>query len=143
MAVRVRLRIRSRSTGVEIVSSALVNSGFESDKPQLLIPRALAERLGIWPLREVTTAQYDMTAGPVSLSVLPDELEVYVVTHDREKGPVVCDAVVSTVEEEVLINDQLGEALGIVILGLGSGKWRFVDDDPQTVRMSETPQYWR
>ena len=49
MAVRVRLRIRARHGGGEVETSALVNSGYEADSPQLLIPRPLAARLGLWP----------------------------------------------------------------------------------------------
>jgi hypothetical protein len=33
MAVRVRLRVRSRTTGRELRVNALVNSGFETFKP--------------------------------------------------------------------------------------------------------------
>ena len=40
MAVRVRLRIRK--TKREILTTALVNTGFESDEPQLIIPLRLA-----------------------------------------------------------------------------------------------------
>ena len=54
-----------------------------------------------------------------------------------------CNALISHPEEEVLINDKLGEALGIVITAIGSGKWNFADDKPGTVRSSEKPQYWR
>ncbi|MEM2677300.1 MAG: hypothetical protein QXU62_01545 [Thermofilaceae archaeon] len=49
MAVRVKLRVRSLRSGREVVSSALVNSSFEAETPQLLIPRRLALELGLWP----------------------------------------------------------------------------------------------
>lgn len=143
MGVRVKIKIISRSTGKQVITSALVNSGFESDKPQLLIPRKLAEELGLWPPTVTTSMEYKTTAGPVYLITISDELEVYIVTHDKEKGPFVCDAVISTIEDEVLINDQLGELLGIIILGLSSGKWKFIDDPPDKIRTSESPQYWR
>ncbi|WP_243679262.1 hypothetical protein [Vulcanisaeta distributa] len=69
-------------------------------------------------------------------------MQITVVTDDRETRDVVCDAVISHIEEEVIINDKLSEELGIVILAAGSGKWRFVDDDASKVRYSEPPQYW-
>jgi len=43
--VRVRLRTKE---GREELTVALVNSGFESDRPQILIPISLARRLGLW-----------------------------------------------------------------------------------------------
>lgn len=45
MAVRVRLRIGSGNR--EALFSALVNSGFEADEPQLILPYRLAEVLGL------------------------------------------------------------------------------------------------
>ena len=45
MAVRVKLRIKGESG--EIVTSALVNSGFEAAEPQLIIPLSLAEILNL------------------------------------------------------------------------------------------------
>jgi hypothetical protein len=42
IAVRVKLRLRARTSGETIEASALVNSGFETESPQLLIPRELA-----------------------------------------------------------------------------------------------------
>jgi hypothetical protein len=47
MAVRVRLRILRGDNVVETV--ALVNSGYEADSPQLMIPVHLAKVLGLWP----------------------------------------------------------------------------------------------
>ncbi|WP_440059410.1 hypothetical protein ACSU1N_06380 [Thermogladius sp. 4427co] len=54
----------------------------------------------------------------------------------------VCDAIISHIEEEVIVNDKLGEELRVVLLGLASGKWRFIDDPPELVRYSEKPQYF-
>jgi hypothetical protein len=45
LAVRVRLRIKGTSR--EVVTSALINSGFEADEPQLVIPVGLGEALGL------------------------------------------------------------------------------------------------
>jgi len=143
MAVRIKLKIRAKSSDKEVLSTALVNSGFETEKPQLLIPRRLAEEIGLWPpppnssLIELGTA-----GGPVRNYVVPDELEVSAVTNDKIVGPATCDAIISHIEEEVLINDKLGEALGIVILRLGAGYWRFADDSPDVSRKSESPKYW-
>ncbi len=123
-----------------MVSSALVNSGFEAETPQLLIPRRLALELGLWPppedsyLLEVGTA-----GGPVRNYLAPKAAEVLVETGDRAVGPIQCDLMISNLEYEVLISDRLGGELGIVILDL-RGKWRFSDEN--IVRETEPPQHW-
>lgn len=138
--VRVKLKIKSLLSSEEIVTSALVNSGFEAETPQLLIPRSLAVKLGLWPpppqayLIEVGTA-----GGPVRNYFIPRAVEVYVVTDDRMVGSVECDVMISNLEYEVLISDRLGSDLGIVILDL-RGKWRFSDEEK--VRVTEPPQHW-
>ncbi len=135
-----KLRIKSLLSSEEVVTSALVNSGFEAETPQLLIPRSLASKLGLWPpppqarLIEVGTA-----GGPVRNYLVPRATEVSVVTSDRCVGPVVSDVMISDHEFEVLISDRLGSELGLVILDL-RGKWRFSDEE--CVRFSEEPQYW-
>ena len=139
MAVRVRLRVTSRYGG-EVPTPALVNSGFEAETPQLLLPRGLASILNLWPpppeaqLIEVGTA-----GGPVRNYIVPRALQVWVETEDRRVGPIECDAMISLLEYEVLISDMLGGELGIVILDL-RGKWRFADEDK--VRSTEPPRYW-
>ncbi len=140
MAVRVKLRIRSRLGGETVETSALVNSGYEADTPQLLVPRALAVRLNLWPPPpEAELVEVGTAGGPVRNFIVRRAVDVWVVTSDRLVGPVVADAMISSVEQEVLISDLLGSELGIVILDL-RGKWRFRDEN--TVRLSEPPQYW-
>ncbi|MEM2927112.1 MAG: hypothetical protein QXO94_06610 [Candidatus Bathyarchaeia archaeon] len=141
MALRIRLRVKSENNAVE--TSALVNSGFETEKPQLLIPLRLARELGLWPpppdaeLIELGTA-----GGPVRNYLIYDALEVSAITEDRIVGPVKCDALISHIEHEVLINDKLGEELKIIILAMASGKWRFQNDSSDTIRETVTPQHW-
>jgi hypothetical protein len=140
VGVRVKLKIVSRS-GKEVITSALANSGFEAETPQLLIPRSLAHELDLWPpppdanLIEVGTA-----GGPVRNYLIPKALDVYVLAGDRTVGPVKCDAMISLIEYEVLISDVLIEELGVVLLAPKTGLWRFKDED--RVRVSEVPQYW-
>ena len=76
------------------------------------------------------------------LVLVRDALEVWVVTSDRIIGPRVADVLISGVEEEALMNDKLVEELDIVIVAAGSGKWRFVDDPVDVIRVTEKPQYW-
>ncbi len=143
MAVRVRLRLRSKTSQETIETSALVNSGFEAESPQLLIPIPLARQLSLYPppptssIIEVGTA-----GGPVRVFLVREALQAWVVTGDREVGPKLVDVMISPTEEEVLISDVLAEEFGIVLLAIGSGKWRFIDDPLDKVRYSEKPQYW-
>ena len=137
-----KVRIESLRSGRSVETSALVNSGFEADTPQLLVPRSLAKQLDLWPppddaqLVEVGTA-----GGPTRNYLVPRSLQVSVVTTDRVVGPITADAMISSLEYEVLISDYLGSLLGIVILDL-RGKWRFADDSPETVRESVPPEHW-
>ena len=140
MVVRIKLRIRSLKADKEIFTSALVNSGFEAETPQLLIPRRLAVELGLWPPPdEATLIEVGTAGGPVRNYLIPNAAEVTVDTGDRRVGPIKCDIMLSNLEYEVLISDKLGGELGIVILDL-RGKWRFNDEN--IVRESESPQYW-
>ena len=52
MAVRVRVKIGRRSAAkiskaVEV--TAVANSGFEAEEPEILLPLKVAEKLGPWP----------------------------------------------------------------------------------------------
>jgi len=140
LAVRVKLRVKSLKAGKEVVTSALVNSGYEAETPQLLVPRRLALELGLWPPPdEAVLVEVGTAGGPVRNYLVPRAAEVLVEAGDRAVGPVQCDVMISILEHEVLISDRLGGELGIVILDL-RGKWRFSDED--RVRETEPPQYW-
>jgi hypothetical protein len=74
VAVRVRLRVRSRSTERELKTSALVNSGFETFKLQLLVPVRFAMVLGLWPHipRDYAIRDCMTTGGLTRMYVLID-----------------------------------------------------------------------
>ncbi len=71
--MRVKLRIKSRlEAGVEVETIALVNSGFEADAPEIVIPMGLAERLNLRSrLLEARVEPYNTVAGPIRMYVLP------------------------------------------------------------------------
>ena len=64
MGVRVRVRIKAL-----IGPSALANTGYEAEGPEVLLPRPLAEHLGL-PARapEARRAYYETPLGILSLS---------------------------------------------------------------------------
>jgi len=148
MAVRVRLKLKSRTTGRELRVNALVCSGFETFKPQLLVPARVAEMLGLWPLisRDYVVKDYMTAGGPTRMYLLVDEAEVSV-DVEYATDAVISDLVISTIEDEVLISDKLAGKLGIVVYDFAEGIWR-LKTDPEDVRRKsverdmelETPQ---
>jgi hypothetical protein len=144
VAVRVKLRIKSRlEAGVEVETVALVNSGFEADAPEIVIPMRLAERLNLRSrLLEARVEPYNTVAGPIRMYVLPSSIEVEVVEEDNRSPTVVCDAVISDTEIEVLISDYLAGALGIVVEDFRDGIWRLKSDPPTRQRRTYKPQHW-
>jgi len=65
MAVRIKLRLRY--CGKVLETSALVNTGFETPNPQILLPIKVAERLSLWPElpKDTLVEIYDTAGGPV------------------------------------------------------------------------------
>jgi len=47
VGVRVKIRIRYANSLVDVIG--LVNTGYETDISEVLIPLDVAERLGLWP----------------------------------------------------------------------------------------------
>ena len=143
MVVRVKLAVRNRETGASLELAALVNSGFETETPQLLLPVAAARELGLWPPGPgASRATYDTAGGPVGVWIYPRALVIRVVAEDVEAPEVIADAVVSTVEREVLISDKLTSALQIAIEDAGEGLWRFRFEGLDRLRRSVGPQFW-
>jgi len=144
VAVRVRLRVKNNLSGKVVEAVALLNSGFETLKPQLLIPVKLAEVLGLWPsLPESSYVKEYGTAGGITKTyVVPENLVVCVVTDGRCSPTAVSDSVISLLEEEALIGDKLAGKLGIMVFDFAEGIWKLKIDPPDKMRESEPPQYW-
>ncbi len=129
MAVRVKLLIKVNGKTKEVV--ALVNSGYEADSPQLMIPHGIARELGLWPpptaSRELV---YDTAGGPVKVWLIPSVAKAKVVAEDQVSSKeVLIDLVVSTYVDEPLISDALASAFEIVIEDPYRGLWRFKWED--------------
>ena len=142
--MRVKLRIKARGSGRDVETVALVNSGFETTTPQLLIPRRLAEALGIWPemASEARIVTYGTAGGLVRNYFLPRALEVSLVEEDIRTEAVVADAVISDIEEEVLISDKLTGRLGIILEDVGEGIYALKADPDRKLRRSHPPERW-
>jgi len=80
MAIRVKLRLKSKlGLHREMDVIALVNSGFEADSPQVLVPVRIAKELDLYAhLLEARIESYGTVAGPVRLYVLPSSVEAWI-----------------------------------------------------------------
>lgn len=143
MAVRVKLRIEL-ANGEDCEVNCLVNSGFESDRAELMIPIRLAEQLRIYPNipKEGLSEVYSTAGGLTRVTRIPDYAIVTIITDDRVSKPVKCDIVICTFVEEVLINDLLTEELSIAIEAMKRGLWRFADEPSTKLRKSVSAQRW-
>ena len=141
IAVRVKLLIREPKSGREIVTNALVNSGFETLTIKILIPKNLANELGLWPVpADASVVSLESSGGEVGLYLIKNGVMVKLYGEDMDF--VMCDVLVSTIEREVLISDKLASALKIVLEDPGEGLRRLRTDPPDRLRRSEELQEW-
>lgn len=136
MGIRVRIKIQYRGSSVSTV--ALVNSGYETEVPEIHVPITLARKLG-FSLEHLKAERYRVV-GSETITYSLNHVEVRVVTEDRETGWVRAKAVSVPGEVEVLLSDALIEDLGINVLKPRSGLWRFVDEE--RLRKSEEAEHW-
>lgn len=136
----VRIKIKIETNDREIITSALINSGYEADRPEVLIPLRLAQELNLWsPIAE----EYVRTPfGIGRMYIICTRAIVQVVTEDRVSSPVRVCVTVSEFEREVLISDYLAGELGIAVEDFREGLWRFRDEPLSKLRKSERPQFW-
>jgi hypothetical protein len=135
--VRVKVRV---VVGVRVFEAiALVNTGFETDEPQLLIPYnlLLEKNIDISELGKPSLLEYDTPGGSVTMYVYPRACRVSIIEPDRSSREVIADLVVSLTEREVLMSDALIEELGVIIISPRKGLWKFTDDPSTTTRSSQ------
>jgi len=145
MAVRVKLTMKAlkgRKAGSILETSALINSGYEVEKPELLIPERLASELGLWPPETLEIEYASTPIGLGRLHSLGEALEVQVITEDKVSPIARAYVMVSEYEREVLISDKLASVLRIAVEDFGEGLWRFREEPPSQTRKSEKAKYW-
>ncbi|OYT38000.1 MAG: hypothetical protein B6U89_06475 [Desulfurococcales archaeon ex4484_58] len=134
--VRVKLEIKIKNLVKNII--AIVNSGYEADTPQLMIPATLARELNLWPpppdSRELV---FDTAGGPVKVWFVPRIAKARVLGDNVSSKEVVVDLVISTSIDEPLISDLLTSEFEIVIEDPYKGLWRFRWEEPGKIRMTE------
>ena len=137
MAIRLRIRLVREGKSVDVV--ALINSGYETREPEVLLPVAIAIQLSIYPrLPEgAIVKEYRLADGSITkLIKVLRAVQIYVVEEDRVVGPVEASLVIAEKAEEVLISDKLAGKLGIVALDFGEGLWCFRDEIGRVTRKS-------
>ncbi len=137
MAIRLKLRIRRSEKVVETI--ALINSGYETIEPEILIPSRIAEELGLLPVLPPGSMvkEYVLADGSIArLIMIPRAVKVSVVEEDRVMGDAEANVVISDRADEVLVSDKLAGRLGIVALDFGEGYWCFRDEIGKKIRRS-------
>ena len=130
MPVRVKVFIESILSNKRINTLALLNTGFTSEELDVHIPKNLAEKLSLWPPPQNSILEIMDTVGGNILSyVVPRSIRLKVVEDDRESKTLICNAVITLHEEEVLLSDAVIEELEIEILSPKTGYWRFKGED--------------
>lgn len=142
MVVRVRIRIET-SRGVKCESVALLNSGYEAETPQILIPVRLAEELGYWPPSPGTETEFETAGGPLRVWMMHEACKVKVIAEDASSPEVEADVIISPIADEILISDKLIGKLQLSLEDVGEGLWRFRWEPKEKLRKSYPPKYWK
>ncbi len=137
LAVRVRVRVKSRSSGKSIVVRVLANGGAESPRPCIVVSEDIAESLGLWPTNNFKVHQVEEASSVGEVYVIEGAIELELLgEHDESLSRVVADLVVQKGLIEPLITDITIDELGIQVISFSKGLWRFRDDPPDKVRRS-------
>jgi len=100
VAVRVKLKVRGRRAGSTVETVALVNSGYEVEEPEILLPKPLAEYLNL-PLTPpaARTLNYESPFGIYRLTFIAEAVDVELLDVDAAREKVHCT--ISPYEREV------------------------------------------
>lgn len=135
MGARVTLELKAGRKMLCV--TALLNGGFESEEPCVLLPRAAA--LALYRRIPANAAREGIqTAGGASnVIVLPSPLKARVLVPSRKGPSARLSVLISSEETEVLASDTAIDALGVEILSHGKGIWRF---SHERVRRESVPR---
>jgi len=137
----VKLRLKKNSFIKEII--ALVNSGYEAETPQLLIPINLAREFGLWPPpTQAIETMFNTAGGPLKVWIIRKAAKVSVITEDISSEEVDIDLVISHLTDEPLISDMLAGTLQIAIEDIAEGYWRFRWEPKEKIRKTLKPFYY-
>ena len=127
---------------IDKVVVALINSGYEADTPQLIVPVSIAKELSLWPpppdAREMT---FETAGGPLRVWLIPRAVKAQVVAEDACSREVSTDIAISPLAEEPLISDVLAGELELAVEDFARGYWRFRWEPIEKTRQSEKPYF--
>jgi len=138
MAGRVRVRLSRGERRVE--TSALLNSGFETDSPDVVVPIGVAKALGVWPPKAGALISMETGGGEVEAYLIEGGAQLELLLEDRRVEPILVNLVINPAVREVIISDYVASMLGIVLLDFKRGLWRLSDEDK--VRHSVEAEEW-
>jgi len=138
VATRVRIKIKTGKN--EIETSGLVNTGFETTTPDIVLPLEAAKALGLWPPRRAKLATVETGGGEVELFYIEESIELSLIDRPNKKLSV--NVIVDPHIREVILSDYVCGVLGMVLLDLKRGYWRLVDDPEDIVRETVEPKTW-
>jgi hypothetical protein len=127
-SVRTRVEIELVVGERKVAARALVNSGFESEGPDIGIPVEIAKELGIWPLQNFTLEEVQTAGGKTYVYAVLEPARVRLLLGTSNDPELNCNLVVDPHLDEVILSDYLTDELGIVILSLRKGSWRHRSD---------------
>jgi hypothetical protein len=136
LACRVKVRLITKDRVVEGV--ALVNSGFEADSPDIVVPLSIAKELGLWPPKTSTIVSIETGGGEITLPYYTSCCKLELVLPDRHSKVIDVNIIVNPHIDEILISDYVASEFGITLLDLRRGLWRLSDDPPNIIRYSIT-----
>jgi predicted aspartyl protease len=123
MGVRVKVKIKYKGASLDLI--ALVNTGYETDVPEILVPISVAERLGIFPrLPDGTIVEMYKTASGLMRVYRVGGASTSLLIEGVEARSVETCIVISEYADESLISDQLASEFGIVVEDPAKGLWR-------------------
>ncbi|MBI4614323.1 MAG: hypothetical protein HY720_11985 [Planctomycetes bacterium] len=140
MPVVVAIRVERSSTPGALESAAILNGGFGSEVPCLLLPRQAALLLfpeypaGMVPVGGATAG------GRATFLASREELAARVREPDRDGPAIAFRVVVSEHDDEILVSDSGIDALGVEVKKHGEGLWRF--DGETRIRRSVPRRRW-
>jgi len=133
LAVRVKLRVKSRFSNRSVELVVLVKGGAESAKPCIVVDEATARELELWPSSKWRTLEVEEASSISEAYIIDNAVELELLGDRGEVlSRITADLVIQKGLFEPLITDVTIDELGIVVLSFSKGLWRHVKD-PQTV----------
>ncbi|MCL0041361.1 hypothetical protein M1N08_01240 [Dehalococcoidia bacterium] len=114
--MRVKLRIASVKAKASFEVNSLLNTGFGTEEPEVVVPIEVAERLSFYPKlsQGAIVKAYETAGGIARMYYIADAVEIQAITEDKNSKVIKCALVISELEREVLLSDQAIDELRVM-----------------------------